>query len=180
MHLKSINTERLCLRQIQNNDFEFILKYLSDDERTKYLPLERPYNEDEAYSWFKGRMQHWERHGFGTFLLSLKNASDNIGYCGLEYVRETDFIDIRYGLLQSAWGKGYAFEAAFSILKYGFEELTLSIIYGAAVSENYPSIKLLKNLGMEPDEKFDSYGNVVDPYSIRKDIFIKKFAEQDV
>jgi len=67
---------------------------------------------------------------------------------------------------------GYAFEAASFCLTYGFNTLGLSVVYGAAVTENYASIHVLKKTGMKPDPTFDCYGDVVDPYSINKQDFL--------
>ncbi len=94
-----------------------------------------------------------------------------IGFCGLEYAKDPDYIDIRYGLVQDVWGNGYAFEAASYCIKYGFEVLGFEIIYGAVVPQNKPSLHILKKIGMTPDSKFNFYGNVVDPYSIHKNEF---------
>ncbi len=167
--MKTFKTKNLILNQITENDFNFAKFYLSDPERTRFLPLEKPYPEDEVQKWLANKLLHWEKHNFGSFIIQEKESRENIGFCGLEYARDTDFIDIRYGLIQDSWGKGYAFEAAFfCINEFGFEFLNLDVIYGAAVPENLASIYILKKLGMTPDSKFNCYGNVVDPYSIRK------------
>lgn len=180
MRLKSLCTEKLLLRQVQWNDSGFIKDYLSDDERTKYLPLERAYSETQAAAWFNGRMQHWEMHKFGSFIVIHKESCARIGYCGIEFVRNTKFVDIRYGVLQNVWGQGLAFEAALHVLRYGFDELRLSTIYGAAVPDNSPSIAILKKLGMSPDRTFNSYGDVVSPFSISKERFDRMFEQQMV
>ncbi|MCP3929955.1 MAG: GNAT family N-acetyltransferase [Bacteroidetes bacterium] len=171
--MKELRTKRLLLRQIEEQDYEFMKYYLSDAERTKFLPLEKPYPENEVEKWVTNRIEHWQKNNFGTYIVQLIKFQNNIGFCGLEYVGETDFIDIRYGLMQEVWGKGYAYEAAIRTVKYGFENLSLNTIYGAAVPENSPSIHILKKIGMSPDAEFNYYGNVVDPYSIRKINFIE-------
>ncbi|MCP4024370.1 MAG: GNAT family N-acetyltransferase [Desulfobacteraceae bacterium] len=163
-----IESKRLNFIPIKNNDFDFTKLYLSDPERTRYLPLERPYSKQEAKEWFNGKITHWEKHHFGTFLLWEKESNKRVGFCGLEFARNTHFIDIRYGLMQESWGKGYAFEAAARCIEYGFDNLRLEIIYGAAVPENYSSIHILKKVGMKPDSTIDCYGDVVDYFSITR------------
>ncbi|MCP4761982.1 MAG: GNAT family N-acetyltransferase [archaeon] len=169
--MKILNSERLLLRKIRKRDYTFIKYYLSDPERTQFLPLEKPYPENEVNKWFSNRIFHWKKNKFGTFIIQEKISERHIGFCGLEYVQNTNFIDIRYGLIQDFWGKGYAYEAAFRTIKYGFEQLGLETIYGAAVPENYSSIRILEKIGMNLDNQFDCYGNVVDPYSIKKHLF---------
>ena len=167
----TLESERLVLKQIAKRDYKFIQYYLSDPQRTQFLPLEKPYPEDKVNEWFTNRILHWKKNGFGTFILQEQESEKCIGYCGLEYVRDTDFIDIRYGLIQDSCGKGYAYEAAFFCIKYGFDFLELDVIFGAAVPANFASIHVLKKIGMSPDSKFDCYGNVVEPYSIKKHEF---------
>lgn len=157
---------RLHYRPFSKPDIHFAIEYLSDPDRTRYLPNEAPYPIGLAVEWAAKRITHWERHGFGTFVLHLDLGQAPIGFCGLEHALGSDFIDIRYGLLQSAWGKGLALEAAKAIIDYGFNCLKLETIYGAAVPENRPSIEILKKLGMGPDPAFNVYGDVVDSFSI--------------
>ena len=172
--MKLPDTDELTFRVIQNSDSVFVKDYLADTETTKFLPLERPYSEGEGDEWLNLRLNHWETHGFGTFILSRKKQTDPIGYCGLEYVKDTDFIDLRYGLIPGVWGHGYAYKAAFMVLTYGFTSLNLDRICGAAVPGNIPSIAVLEKLGLKPDAAFDAYGDAVNPYSISKEEFLKK------
>jgi ribosomal-protein-alanine N-acetyltransferase len=161
-----INTDRLSLRQIRNEDKEFIRNYLADEELSKYLPLERPYNEDEALKWLNGRIVHWRQHNFGTFSVLLNKSPVVIGYCGIEYVQDTQFIDVRYGTLKRYWGHGFAYEAALAVVQYGFNTLGFQKLYGAAVPQNIPSIRLLEKLRMVKDAEFNTYGKEVWHYSL--------------
>ncbi len=163
-----METERLLLKQISNDDSTFIRYYLSDSDRTRYLPLGSPYSSSEADDWLKSRIAHWKTYHFGTFLVQEKNNHADIGYCGLEYVPGSEFIDIRYGLIQRSWGKGYAFEAALECVRIGFKYLHCEIIYGAAMRENVASIHILKKMGMKGDRNFTIYGSAVESFSLEK------------
>jgi len=171
--LKELKTENLILRKIENQDYDFMKHYLSDVERTRFLPLEKPYPDDKVEEWVSNRLKHWQKNHFGTYIVQTIMSKYTIGFCGLEYAGDTDLVDIRYGLTQEVWGKGYACEAAMRVVGYGFKNLDLKTIYGAAVSENRPSIHILKKLGMTPNPEFSYYGNVVEPYSISKIDFLK-------
>ena len=110
----------------------------------------------------------------------LKQSNEVLGYCGIEYVRDTQFIDIRYGLLKRYWGHGYAYEAALAVLQYGFTALGFQKLYGAAVPQNAPSVKLLEKLGMIKDTAFSVYGEEVSHYSLNNINTMKIIAEQSV
>jgi len=161
-----LNTNRLSLHQIRSDHQEYIIDYLGHAEHAQYLPLERPYTWDEAAQWFIGRLDHWQKHNFGSFIIYLEQSVEVIvGYCGIEHVRDSQYIDIRYGISKKYWGHGYAYEAALEVLRFGFNTLGLNRLYGAAVPANIPSIKLLKKLGMTKDSNFDVYGEEVNHYS---------------
>ena len=169
--MKKIKSSRLELEEITIKDFDFFKYYFSDSERTKYLPQGKPYSSNDVKIWLSDRISHWKKNNFGTFLIQEMDSEQTIGYCGLEFVMDSDFIDIRYGLIQDSWGKGYAQEAARACLSYGFHTIKLEIIYGAAISENIASINTLKKIGMQKDSNFIIYGNTVESYSISRDIF---------
>lgn len=50
--------------------------------------------------------------------------------------------------MQKAWGKGYATEAAYASIKYGFKNLNLTRIVGRAMPDNTNSIRVLEKCGM--------------------------------
>ena len=161
-------SERLIYSPVSRTDIDFIMSYLSDPVQTRYLPNGAPYPDGLAIEWAAKRILHWETHGFGTYILTDKKSGEKIGFCGLEYAKGTRFIDIRYGLVQDAWGKGLAFEAGTACIQHGFSCLDLDTIYGAAVPENIPSSVILKKLGMTTDSDFIVYGDTVDTFSIKK------------
>lgn len=164
-------SKKLGFRPIAGSDFKFIKFYLGGTKRTRYLPLGRPYSNEEAEKWLVDRLAHWQKYNFGIFVVTSEN-SKSIGYCGLEHIEATDYIDIRYGLVEEVWGKGLGNEAVTSMIRFGFERLGLEIIYGAAVHDNLSSIRILEQVGMRSDRKFDYYGNVVAPYSLRRDEYL--------
>ncbi|MEI9913064.1 MAG: GNAT family N-acetyltransferase [Bacteroidota bacterium] len=79
----------------------------------------------------------------------IKQDLEFIGWCGLKYRPEQNEVDLGYRFKQSSWGKGYATEAAFASIKYGFEKLNLSRIIGRAVPGNTGSLKVLEKCGMQ-------------------------------
>jgi [ribosomal protein S5]-alanine N-acetyltransferase len=62
-------------------------------------------------------------------------------------------------LLKTAWGKGYATEAAQYMLIYGLRDLKIKIITGPAHIEDIASIKVLGKTGMKfnRNETVDGY-----------------------
>ncbi len=169
-----IETDSLIFDPITANDFGFMAEFLSDPMLTRYLPKGGPYTGPEIEEYVAARLDHWETHGFGTFMLRTKSSDGVVGYAGLEHARGTAFVDIRYGIVKEHWGNGFALEAAGAAADYGFTVLGLTTLYGAAVPENDASLAVLRKIGMAPDAAFDCYGDVVIPFSITMDQFRDK------
>lgn len=126
-------------------------------ETTKYLPHGKPYNNEQINELMAKRVTHWET-GFGTFTIFEKSSSNKIGYVGVEISPNPLFSDIRYGLESTGRGKGYAVTAAIECLKFTFSLGVLEKIYGASVTKNHASIKVLQTLGMIEEPHIDIYG----------------------
>ncbi|WP_300672877.1 GNAT family N-acetyltransferase [Desulfoluna sp.] len=166
-----LSSLRLVFRPMEACDLAFMRRFLSDGELTRWLPVDYPCPLDLIHIHVDRRLEHWDRFGFGTFVLQDAETMDPVGYCGLEHVVDSPFIDLRYGVTQEAQGRGLAFEAALRIVAHGFQGLQLPRIYGAAMPENRASVAVLKKLGMRPDKRFDCYGDNLFSASVDKATF---------
>ena len=88
-------------------------------------------------------------YNHGRWAVLVKPDLQFIGWCGLKARPERDEIDLGYRFIKDAWGKGYATEAAFACLKYGFEQLGLKRIVGRAMPQNVASLRVLEKCGMQ-------------------------------
>lgn len=147
----SLKTQRLLLTPVSIEDMALYEQLLSCPITTQFLPGGQPYSLSRIHHYVDNRIKHWQKHGFGTFTVAV--ASDparKMGYAGVEHVADNpEYVDIRYGVLLSETGKGYAFEAASAVLKQTFATTALTEIYGVAVADNKASVHLLKKLGMQ-------------------------------
>ncbi|PLZ35868.1 GNAT family N-acetyltransferase, partial [Fischerella thermalis WC542] len=78
-------------------------------------------------------------NGTGLWAIALKDSREIVGTIILIQLRDeeenlTQDYEIGWHLKKSAWGKGYATEAAKAILDYGFNTLKLPVIYAIARS----------------------------------------------
>ena len=71
-----------------------------------------------------------------------------IGWNGLQYLPETDEIEIGYLLRKDLWSQGLTTEAAAASLRYGFEQLKIPTIIAVAHPENLGSQQVAKKIGM--------------------------------
>jgi len=162
MQSNIINTARLKLTPVSSDDLDIYTALLTSAETTRYLPGGKPFSNSYIKNYLQEKIAHWSK-GYGTFIVSLKDKPEvKIGYAGVESVAENDdgkiLNDIRYALLPEFYGKGYAEEAARAVIEFTFEHIELNVIYGVAVLENTPSVKLLNKLGMSTtsEQLYDS------------------------
>lgn len=94
----------------------------------------------------------YDRHGFGLYLMELKDRAIPIGLCGILKRDEKNAPDIGFALLPEFYRQGYTLEAAESVLRYARERLNLQVIRGLVHPENTASRALLKKIGI-PEEQ---------------------------
>ena len=147
MHIV-FQTPRLILRRFTEADAPLLLQLNSDPEVVKYVhepPLE---TEEQALNILVNVIMPQYKNDLGRWAMHTKSDNAFIGWCGLKYRPEYDEVDLGYRMIKTAWGTGYATEAAKKTLEYGFNTLNLKIITGRAHIENIASIKILEKLGM--------------------------------
>jgi len=103
-------------------------------------------------------------HGFGLWALEVRETEEFIGFTGLAVpefeAHFTPAVEVGWRLARSAWGNGYATEAARAALQFGFEEAGLSEIVSFAVPANRRSRAVMERIGMsrDPRDDFDHPG----------------------
>ena len=161
MHI-IFQTPRLILRQFTEADALLILALNSDPEIVKYVHEPTLKSEEQAKKILLDIILPQYKNNLGRWAIHTKDTNDFIGWCGLKYRPGLDEIDLGYRLMQKAWGKGYATEAAQHSLNFGFNNLNLKLITGRAHVDNIASIKVLEKIGMD----FISEG-IVDDCQVR-------------
>lgn len=104
---------------------------------------------------------HITVHGWGFWAVEVAGSRRFIGYTGLGRPGfDAPFgatIEVGWRLSRSAWGRGYATEAARAAVAYGFSALGLDEIVSFTVPGNWRSRAVMERLGMvhDPADDFD-------------------------
>jgi RimJ/RimL family protein N-acetyltransferase len=145
-----VETKRLMLREITVKDAEFVLRLVNEPSFVLNIGDKGLKNLHDAQRFIlEGYWTNQERSGYGMFLVELKGGGDPIGGCGLLYRKVLDVTDIGFAFLPEYWNRGFAYEAAEAIIKYGHSTLGVKKIVGLTSQDNLSSINLLKKLGMK-------------------------------
>ena len=143
-----IETDRLILRTFTIADARLIYDLNLDPEVTRYT-LDPTRDIDHARQILETIiLPQYALYNHGRWAVHIKPSLEFIGWCGLKYRPELHEIDLGYRFKRSSWGKGYATEAAYASIKYGFEKLRLKTIMARALPENIGSIKVMEKCGM--------------------------------
>ena len=153
-----LETPRLMLRQFTEDDAALILLLNSHASVVKYVHEPILKTEEKAREILLNIILPQYKNKLGRWAVYTKDGNQFIGWCGLKYLVNSGEIDLGYRLLPSAWGNGYATEAARHTLEYGFDKLNIQTITGRAHVENIASLKILEKIGMEwvKDEVMES------------------------
>jgi RimJ/RimL family protein N-acetyltransferase len=77
-----------------------------------------------------------------------------IGTCGIRMVTvHAQEAELGYELHPDSWGHGYATEAAWNMLAFGFHILPLQRVGAQCLAENTASVRVLERLGMRPERR---------------------------
>jgi RimJ/RimL family protein N-acetyltransferase len=143
-------TVRLRLRHLLDSDAAFILLLLNEPDFIRNIGDREVRTLDDARRYIQhGPMVSYSQHGFGLWLVELRDSSDPIGICGLlkrDYLQD---VDVGFALREGYRGKGFAFEAAEAAMRYGKEDLGISRIVAITSPDNHASMKVLRKLGLE-------------------------------
>jgi RimJ/RimL family protein N-acetyltransferase len=75
-------------------------------------------------------------------------------------------VEVGYRLAKCFWGRGYATEAASTLVRHGFEMMRLPLIAGIADERNAASKHVLEKLGLTRRKTYELKGVSIDFYSL--------------
>ncbi|MCR4696414.1 MAG: GNAT family N-acetyltransferase, partial [Lachnospiraceae bacterium] len=76
-----VETDRLFLRQMNEDDFDALYPVLADTEIMQHYPY--VFDEKRVREWIKRNMNRYIENGFGLWAVCLKKTGEMIGDCGL-------------------------------------------------------------------------------------------------
>ncbi|MBN9262134.1 MAG: GNAT family N-acetyltransferase [Hyphomicrobium sp.] len=144
----SIKTDRLLLRPSRGTDADRALEIQSDWDVTRMLSMASfPPDQQEMEQWFADHEREWrdgEAHRF-----AIEIGGNLIGLVDLDGLTESEAA-LGYWIERASWGRGYAYEAAQAVTRFGFAELGLSRIKAGHAYDNAASGRVLRKLGFVP------------------------------
>jgi RimJ/RimL family protein N-acetyltransferase len=145
-----LETDRLRLRTLTPDDAEFMLGLLNEPSFIRNIGDRGVRTLEDARSYIlNGPVASYERHGFGLWLVEVKESGAPAGICGLLKRDAMDDTELGYALMPEYWSKGYALESASAVMAYASEELGLKRVAAITDVDNQSSIRLLEKIGFK-------------------------------
>ena len=153
-----LETERTFMREILGNDFDFLLRMMSDPEVMRYYPT--PYTDKDIRDFINRMRARYRDDGCGLWLLVDRESGEPLGRVGLvrQSVDGTDEFEIGYMVHRPFWRRGLATEAALAVRAYAFGERKLARVVSLIRPENAPSQGVARKLGMQVSGTTQQFG----------------------
>jgi RimJ/RimL family protein N-acetyltransferase len=157
---KILETPRLLLNEFTEDDASFIVELLNSPDWLQYIGDRNVRTTEDASRFINEKyIDSYKKNGFGLYAVVLKENNITIGMCGLIKRDSLEDIDIGFAFLPEYISKGYGFESAVEVLKYGKEILNLKRIVAITIKSNNKSVNLLKKIGMKFEKSFFMEGD---------------------
>jgi ribosomal-protein-alanine N-acetyltransferase len=160
-------TKRLTLRHFHILDAKPMYQIFGDPEVMHFG--DGVQTKEWVDVWLRTCLEHYyQTWGFGPYAVVEKSSQNVIGYCGLFFFPDVNGqpeVEIGYRLARSAWGRGYATEAAGAVRDFAFNGLGLKQLIAMIDPANIASIRVAEKIGMhyEKDVMLEGYTH---PYHV--------------
>ena len=145
-----LKTQRLCLRQLREDDAPFMLGLLNEPSFIQNIGDRGVRTIEGARQYIvNGAIASYAQHGFGLYMVELKATAVPIGICGLVKRPFLPDADVGFAFLPRFWSQGYALESGAAVLDYARDQLGIERVVAIVSPGNESSSKLLRKLGLE-------------------------------
>lgn len=153
-----LETKRLILRKIVEDDAGEILECFSDEEVLRYYGQEALESINQVKGIIKNFSKGYEEKRLIKWGIQLKGKEKLIGTIGFqEWSPGHKKANVSYALFPEYWNKGYATEAVHEAISYGFHELQYNRIGAIVFTQNSGSIALLSKVGFKKEGTLREY-----------------------
>ena len=146
--IPTVRTSRLILRPLLSKDAEVLHKIYQVDGVLEYFPNPTPPPLENVQRFIKSQVTHWDKYNYGNWGILPHGETEIIGWAGLQFLPETNEIEVGFLLSRIFWGHGYATESALGSLEFGFQHLNLDEIIALVHPDNIASKRVIEKCGM--------------------------------
>ena len=157
--LPALATERLLLRQRHEDDVAPILRMDLDPEVMRFLDGPRTDTAGHETE-IRARIRKDFGPGLGYWSIFARDRpGEFLGYVSLHRMPDyEDDVELGYRFCRSAWGQGFATEAAAAALGHAFGTVALAEVLAVIDPDNIRSLHVIDRLGFRAAGRHRAYG----------------------
>jgi len=145
-----LETERLSIRAVEENDLEAISEIHMDDQVNHYLPYKTWTCWNDALKWYDNVEDRRANNDAEQFVIVRKNDLSIVGTCIVFNFKLLDHsCEIGYVLNRAYWQHGYMLEAMSSFTSELMSHPNVRSLRAVVNSQNKSSLRLLSKLKFE-------------------------------
>ena len=145
----SFETERLLFKKIESNDLNHLIHM--DTDSTVMNTLGGVRSAAQTAEGLQSNLNHWQEHGFGAWMVYLKQTDEWIGRSALRHVivDGKNEIEVAYALLPTFWNQGLATEIAKACIEIAFSAMQFEQIICFTSTTNKASQRVMEKAGFQ-------------------------------
>lgn len=144
-----ITTERLVLRRPTREDSQAYIAYYASEWRATHGPVMQATGARRRYQRI---LAHWEKNGYGRFVIERKGAPGALGLSGPHWPDSYPEAELTGQLwTREATGHGYGFEAMLAARSHAYSELGWTTAVTYIHAENQLAVRMARKLGARID-----------------------------
>ncbi len=143
-----IETERLILRDLDENDFDAWARMAADPEIMRFIGRDgKTEDREQAFRTLSVVVGHRVLRGYSFFAVEEKESGEFVGRVGPWMPEGWTDLEIGWAIDSSKWGRGYATEAARAAAEWVHRELKADHVIHYIDPANARSQSVAKKLG---------------------------------
>jgi len=169
--LERIATERMIGERLRPADGKLLGSVLTDPRVAQTLfPDGRP-DAAGVEAILTRHVEHWDRHGFGLWLLRDAVTGRVVGRGGLlrQRIEGRDEVEAGWAIVPERWREGLATELAMRSIAAAFETLDLTELISFTLVDNVASRRVMEKAGFVHEHDFEHVRHPHALYRLRRD-----------
>jgi RimJ/RimL family protein N-acetyltransferase len=170
--IPTLETERLIMRELRNDDLDAFAAFMADEDVARYI-APAPMTRADAWRSLAQGLGHWHLRGYGMWAVVQKSDGAFVGRVGMLNPEGWPGLEIGWTLGKPYWGRGYATESAAAAMRYAFLTQPVERLISCIDPENKASQAVALRIGETKGPRHElvisgrSYG--VDIWNITRD-----------
>lgn len=168
-----LQTPHLTLRHLYPTDADALASLCQQPDALAWAQQSPIETTDQALR----VLQHYDQYpyGLGRWGVEARGADATLcGWCGLHFNLGEGHVDLAFAFEPAAWHNGWAAEAMYACLTFGFEKMRLFEIVCTLPAQHTQAIDQLRSLGLLPKLDFQETPPGTLTFALQRFQFIRK------